>query len=74
MFENAPSDVLLQDCRPLNPSLDYYMESEPVMSAHEDLASTNELSVRLGDLGVGKWKSFHTQNTSCSGHLLTLEH
>ncbi|KAG6361853.1 hypothetical protein INS49_010082 [Diaporthe citri] len=59
MFENAPSDVLLQDCRPLNPSLDYYMESEPVMSAHEDLASTNELSVRLGDFGVASWFNRH---------------
>lgn len=74
MFENAPSDVLLQDCRPLNPSLDYYMKSEPVMSAHEDLASTNELSVRLGDLGVGKWESFDTQRTSLPGHFLTLKH
>lgn len=54
MFKNAPSDVLLQDCRPLDPILDYYMESQPVVSAHEDLASTDDISVRLGDLGVGK--------------------
>lgn len=54
MFKNAPSDVLLQECRPLDPPLDFYLESEPVVSAHEDLASADGISVRLGDLGVGK--------------------
>ncbi|KAI3401126.1 hypothetical protein diail_272 [Diaporthe ilicicola] len=29
------------------------MESEPVVSAHENLASTDAISVRLADLGVG---------------------
>lgn len=54
MFTSATSDVLLQDSCPLDPPLDYYMESEPVVSAHEDLAEANGISVRLGDLGAGK--------------------
>lgn len=54
MFTNAASDVLVQDSCALGPPLDYYIESEPIISAHEDLAEATGISVRLGDLGVGK--------------------
>lgn len=54
MFQNAPEEVFAQNAPPLDPPNDFYMESEPVTSADEDLADPENISVRLADFGVGK--------------------
>lgn len=54
MFKHAPSDVFLQQSPPLDPPMDFYMESEPVVSASEEIASVEDVSVKLIDFGVGK--------------------
>lgn len=54
MFEHAPSSVFRQSSPPPNAPDDFYMESEQVSSAEEDLSAAVGLSVRLTDFGTGK--------------------
>ncbi|ERS94921.1 hypothetical protein HMPREF1624_08632 [Sporothrix schenckii ATCC 58251] len=58
MFQHAPPDVFQQKSAPLPPPHDYYMASEPVASAHEDLtaaAAVSGMSFRLADFGTASW-------------------
>lgn len=54
MFEYAPSSVFRHSSPPLDTPYDFYMESEQVSSAEEDLSAPADLSVRLIDFGTGK--------------------
>ena len=53
MFQCAPSSVFCQSER-VDPPNDFYIKSEQVSSADEDLRSLDGLSVRLTDFGTGK--------------------
>ncbi|KIH93550.1 protein kinase domain-containing protein [Sporothrix brasiliensis 5110] len=62
MFQHAPPDVFQQQSAPLPSPHDYYMASEPVVSAHEDLtaaAAVSGMSFRLADFGTASWTTKH---------------
>jgi serine/threonine-protein kinase SRPK3 len=54
MFRNAPSEVFRPLRPPLPPPDDFYMESNQITSAEEDLATSAAVSVRLADFGSGE--------------------
>lgn len=54
MFRNAPPEVFQQQSPALPPPQDYYMKSEPVISSHEDLTTSSDVSFRLADFGTGQ--------------------
>lgn len=65
MFKHAPSDIFLQSSPPLDPPIDFYIESEPVTSASEDLSSQTDVSFKLADFGVDRLTGYDTPyNTS----------
>lgn len=60
MFEHAPSTVFRHSSPALDAPDDFYMESEQVFSADENLSTTPTppgFSVRLADFGTGKHPS-----------------
>lgn len=57
MFEHAPSTVFHHSSPALDAPDDFYMESEQVFPADEDLSTSptpTGFSVRLADFGTGK--------------------
>ena len=54
LFEHAPSSVFHKFISPLEAPNEFYMGSEQVSSADEDLSAPVGLSVRLTDFGTGK--------------------
>ncbi|KAI9834760.1 MAG: hypothetical protein M1819_002846 [Sarea resinae] len=59
MLAHAPSGVFRQRSPPSEPPNDFYMKSEQVSSVHEDLATLDRISVRLGDFGSANWFDRH---------------
>ncbi|KAF4448913.1 Sterigmatocystin 8-O-methyltransferase [Fusarium austroafricanum] len=55
MFEHAPSDVFTPQFPPLDLPNDYYMRSEQISFAEEDLSTSVDISVRLADFE--RWPS-----------------
>ncbi|EXJ77710.1 hypothetical protein A1O3_09939 [Capronia epimyces CBS 606.96] len=62
MFEHAPSTVFRHSSPALAAPDDFYMESEQVFSADEDLSTTSVppgFAVRLADFGTASWVEKH---------------
>ncbi|KAI9739551.1 MAG: hypothetical protein M1834_006267 [Cirrosporium novae-zelandiae] len=60
IFESLPSSAFRQPSPPLDPPNDFYMQSEVVASATEDLSAPPEdFSVRLNDFGTSSWFDKH---------------
>jgi len=53
MFEKAPSEVFKPINAPCAPPNDFYMKSEQIASAEEDLTQAQKLGVKLCDFGTG---------------------
>ncbi|EPE09528.1 serine protein kinase sky1 [Ophiostoma piceae UAMH 11346] len=59
MFIHASPEVFEQDPAGLPPPQDFYIPSEPVISANEDLTTSTEISFRLADFGTSSWTTKH---------------
>ncbi|KAF4906996.1 Serine/threonine-protein kinase SKY1 [Colletotrichum viniferum] len=59
MFDELPSEAFKPDLLPLAPPNDFYMQSEQVSWAQEDLKVSKDISVRLADFGTSSWTDNH---------------
>ncbi|KAJ6446609.1 ATP-dependent DNA helicase II subunit 2 [Purpureocillium lavendulum] len=59
MFEQTPSEASRPRGSPLKPPDDFYMASTQFSSIKEDIAKTNELSIRMADFGTSSWFNNH---------------
>ena len=62
MFEHAQSGVFRTASSSHGSPNDFYMKSEQITSAGEDLSSSVDLSVRLTDFGTGASPTFTSKD------------
>ncbi|CAK7221095.1 hypothetical protein SBRCBS47491_004411 [Sporothrix bragantina] len=59
IFQNARPEVFEQETLTMPPPHDYYVASAPVVSAFEDLETSQDMSFRLADFGTSSWTHDH---------------